>query len=632
MTNSVDESPPLRERFAEVFSRLPEQDIEQFYAHYQLWLLRRRVPILQKQIEALDEHLAENQQVLQSLQPSAVALAVLARLQANGVSNTELLDQLLARGEDWLDRMMQRLDYCEQVQDFIQGDYTQWCSRSLEGAYDWIDTLLGSVNGGEQPRPPVEADAEATEELLLRKLRQDDEEDLEDPTLRQPTVNSTGEDGEPDTSAQRESGAAPLLVDSSDEHAGGERVASEQPPELVDWDDLDAPGERPAPWYGVCLAADGSGGSGQPDEMNEWIKVLQEEGTSQVTTDALQETVESMGATEAAEMDTAGAEHEGGEMQAVDGVLGASEPALPTEMPGEPDAGAEERTGEEAQEDAGPVVEQHEAWEEDRGVQGAPGDGDGPDLVEEVPGARAVIEVLPGDGAGVPDDTSQQEPDVEPAVETARQPQEQDTAEIQVGETPEALEQGPEVQASGGLDLADPQKEQRPWYEYLSLNESGSAQGRASDERRVEPDPAALAAVHQEEAGDLEPEQDATRPMALRAMQREREQTDPGSGALATGDEARGAQLAETGVSVAAGQDADGAGASPDLAVPEATLRAVPAGGDIQPPLHPTGTRAPVLSPRVEPALSRPLAQGVPKKRSFWRRHFGWLWGAEEEA
>ena len=135
-SQGIDQQAEQQKQFAEVFAYLPEQDIEQFYAHYQLWLMRRRVPIIEKQLELLHEYLNENQQLVESLRPSAVALAVLVRLQSSGVTNIDVLDQMLERGEDWLDRMMQRLDYCEQVEDFIQGDYTQWCIRSLEGAYD----------------------------------------------------------------------------------------------------------------------------------------------------------------------------------------------------------------------------------------------------------------------------------------------------------------------------------------------------------------------------------------------------------------------------------------------------------------------------------------------------------------
>ena len=120
MSNHAHDRAAQEKLSAEVFARLHEQDIEQFYAHYQLWVLRRRVPLLEKQVEVLREHIDENQQRLQSLRPSALAQAVLVRLQSSGVNNIELLDLMLERGEDWLDRMMQRLDYCEQVEDFVE--------------------------------------------------------------------------------------------------------------------------------------------------------------------------------------------------------------------------------------------------------------------------------------------------------------------------------------------------------------------------------------------------------------------------------------------------------------------------------------------------------------------------------
>src|SRR5258708_5307533 len=170
MSNNVYNKAAQEERFAHIFAHLRQQDIEQFYPHYQLWVLRHRIPIIEKQLETLREHLAQHQQTIESLRPSAIALAVLARLQSNGVNNIDILDLMLERGEDWLDRMMQRLDYCEQVEDCIQGDYTQWCVRSLEGAYDWIDSLLGSIKEEQRPHESARSDAEATEELLLQKL------------------------------------------------------------------------------------------------------------------------------------------------------------------------------------------------------------------------------------------------------------------------------------------------------------------------------------------------------------------------------------------------------------------------------------------------------------------------------
>src|SRR6266852_2271886 len=151
MINNTYDKAAQAAHYADIFARLTEQDIEQFYAQYQLWMLRRRLPLIEKQLEALREHLEANQQISALLRPSALAQAVLVRLQASGVTDKDVLDQMLERGENWLDRMMQRLDYCEQVEDFIQGNYTQWCLRSLDGAYDWIDTMMQGSALSEQP-------------------------------------------------------------------------------------------------------------------------------------------------------------------------------------------------------------------------------------------------------------------------------------------------------------------------------------------------------------------------------------------------------------------------------------------------------------------------------------------------
>src|SRR5258708_993346 len=286
--NSTDQNPALQARFAEVFARLPEQDIEQFYAHYQLWLLRRRVPIIEKQIELLQEHLDDNQRLIASLRPSAIALAVLVRLQSNGVSNVELLDQMLERGEDWLDRMMQRLDYCEQVEDFIQGDYTQWCMKSLEGAYDWIDTLLGSTKEAQAPLQPDEtgeAGLEATEELLLQNLRLDDATSILESHLQRPAIKVEETDKhEIEASAQETPQQEDKLLGIAEQFLmGGEStvkpqestVEAEQPAELEDWEDLESPEVRPEPWYSVNLTDDAPLDAAQPDMTHDWIKMLQ---------------------------------------------------------------------------------------------------------------------------------------------------------------------------------------------------------------------------------------------------------------------------------------------------------------------------------------------------------------------
>ena len=172
-----------------IYATLNQHDVEQFYAGYQLWYTRQRITTLQEQIGGLHQQISENAERLQQVQPPAVAFATLARLQANGVNEIELLDRMLERGEEWLDLTMQRLDYCEQL-DFIHDNYAQWCEHALEGAYDWIDSMRDAYDDT-MPQPVVttevdEVSVEATEELLLRKLTSEEEEEV---TLKQPAVS-----------------------------------------------------------------------------------------------------------------------------------------------------------------------------------------------------------------------------------------------------------------------------------------------------------------------------------------------------------------------------------------------------------------------------------------------------------
>jgi len=161
---------------SQVYSRLNQLDVEQFYTGYQWWITHQRIDVLQEEIDTLRLQIDENAQYMQHARPPAVALATLARLQANGVDDLDLLDRMLEQGEEWLDLIMQRLDYCEQL-DFIHDNYTQWCEHALEGAYDWIDSMRDAQV---DTSPPSEAasDIEATEELLLRKLTSEEGEEI----------------------------------------------------------------------------------------------------------------------------------------------------------------------------------------------------------------------------------------------------------------------------------------------------------------------------------------------------------------------------------------------------------------------------------------------------------------------
>jgi hypothetical protein len=184
-----------------LFSMLDPHDVEQFYRAYQFWSLQRQISQLQTLIDSHQQQLTQNAARLQELHPSPIALAALAQLQANGVNDIDLLERMLERGEDWLDRTMQRLAYCEKSA-LISENYTEWCERALDGAYDWIDSVQDNpaspadVHPAESPSPVegmVAATAtgeQITEAVLLQKLMSDEadaSESLQDSTPKRTT-------------------------------------------------------------------------------------------------------------------------------------------------------------------------------------------------------------------------------------------------------------------------------------------------------------------------------------------------------------------------------------------------------------------------------------------------------------
>lgn len=193
----MNDMPLSQEQVDSIFSQLKAEDVDQFYRGYQRWRFQQRLDALHEQIDALQQRIADNREEMQQSAPSAMALASLARMQSRDVQDADLLDRLLERGEEWLDRTIQRLEYCEQT-GLIGDDYTKWCEHALEGAYDWIDSLTGA-NGAaqtQQPETPDEAAQEAaaseqlpqtTEAMLLQKLMSDEEE----VTLKIPTIPAT---------------------------------------------------------------------------------------------------------------------------------------------------------------------------------------------------------------------------------------------------------------------------------------------------------------------------------------------------------------------------------------------------------------------------------------------------------
>lgn len=279
----------LLEQFAEIYAQLDPQEVEEFYSGYHLWKLQQRATILEKQIEILREHLRKNGELIEQSRPSAIAQAVLARLQANGVFDVELLDRMLERGEEWLDKTMQHLDYCEQVEDFIRGDYLQWCRHALEGAYDWIDSMLEAAETGNEPAPAMTGETaeeiRATEQILLQKLSSDDETAMLEITLKRPAFKLRRRDTQPlqeemargvEEVAQADGGYAENVGDA--ENTQGRRntqpLVSETETEPVTEEDVAVPASKVEDMQTIEEVPDGLGGL---QEANVEIEPVEDE-------------------------------------------------------------------------------------------------------------------------------------------------------------------------------------------------------------------------------------------------------------------------------------------------------------------------------------------------------------------
>ena len=162
-------SQALPEELYTLFAQLDPEDVELFYQGYQLWNIERDIAALQAQIKELQQPIESNAERMDSIQPSPIALSALAQLQAYGVSDLDLLDSMLERGESWLDHTMQLLARCEQL-DVIRGDYTQWCENALEGAYNWLDSMDEAAQHADTDEP-FDENVEAA--LLLKLMSEE---------------------------------------------------------------------------------------------------------------------------------------------------------------------------------------------------------------------------------------------------------------------------------------------------------------------------------------------------------------------------------------------------------------------------------------------------------------------------
>lgn len=209
-TNTTSVTQEQVQQLHSLFSQLEAQQVEMFYKHYQQWRLTQQVAVLQDQLATIEQHIVDNDVLMQLTQPSPIALATLTRLQSYGVDDIDLLDNMLERGDTWLDHTLQLLEQCERL-DFIHDNYTEWCLHALEGAYDWLDSIHENeeVQLVQQQVTRAEFVPDDTEALLVQKLMSEDE------TLKIPAVQPISASQQVDTpSVPTDDNRHPLVIPS----------------------------------------------------------------------------------------------------------------------------------------------------------------------------------------------------------------------------------------------------------------------------------------------------------------------------------------------------------------------------------------------------------------------------------
>jgi hypothetical protein len=122
----------------QLYERIPLDAMQQVADSYITWYVQKVTQELDAKIATLRNELEQNDKEEAQLKPSNAELDAMRRLQSNKVSEVELLDRLMEKGEEWLVLTMQRLDYFERA-GLAPNDYPGWCEHALGGAYDWID-------------------------------------------------------------------------------------------------------------------------------------------------------------------------------------------------------------------------------------------------------------------------------------------------------------------------------------------------------------------------------------------------------------------------------------------------------------------------------------------------------------
>lgn len=201
-----------------LFARLAPQDVEQFYQSYRLWSLQHDIAALQTRISELQDKIEHNTRLMESIQPSPIALSALAQLQSYGVSDTALLDRMLERGDSWLDHTVQLLVRCEEL-GVIRSDYTQWCENALEGAYDWITSMDQAT-----PTPAENTTFDKNVEIafLQKLMSEDDDTEPRLPTVKTDAISIADQDTLVpinDTGYEQRAAATQSKIDTADQPA-----------------------------------------------------------------------------------------------------------------------------------------------------------------------------------------------------------------------------------------------------------------------------------------------------------------------------------------------------------------------------------------------------------------------------
>ena len=159
---------------ARLFSQLDPQEVEQFYQFYHVWQQQGHVQQLVNEIETLRWHIAENDVLLQQAQPSTMVQADIALLETRGIVDIDLLDRMVGRGEIWLNRTIDLLQRCEEL-NMIGETYEAWCEHALEGAYEWISTMDENTDepiesSDQQQGEEGQENADISADAFIRKL------------------------------------------------------------------------------------------------------------------------------------------------------------------------------------------------------------------------------------------------------------------------------------------------------------------------------------------------------------------------------------------------------------------------------------------------------------------------------